>query len=588
MNRPRSARAAFLFLCLGLFLGVLPLAAEELALSASVDAEKIGKDDYLTYTVTFKGFSNPSAPDLAALSDFRVVQSMRSSEFRLINNVAESYTNFIFTLQPLKTGTLHLPPVRVRAGGKEYASESFRIEVVAGSVKPRQPASSGAPSSLFDDDWFGRPRQSAAPAEVLLKAQVSKARLPYGEPVLYTVLLYTQAPVEGANLVSSPSFPGFWQEWFPLPQTISGRQEILNGKRYSVFEIRKALLFPSRSGRLTIPAMEFDLVVSEEASFFSGAPRTLRRSTQSLEVEAGEAPAAAAGLPVGQYTYTVQCERLNVDVNTFPVVKMTIRGNGNVKTITPPVIDSGADFQAFPAKTTTNVEYQERSVSGVLQAEIPLSFQGGGEVRVQAPPFRFYDPQRRTVVTLTAAPLVFHVSGVRRKQENAVSVGQGETMRVGEDIDYIKQGELRDQSGDLSGSWWYGWLILLAFLFNLLVGLKKYVWDAHLAGHAFFRRRRVLAAILQDLAALDDFGGVAAVIDTYARDRLHIGFSAVSSPAIAEALRRGGVAEADVAELTAVRERSEQYRFAGRQGADWQGERTALTDLLRRIDGKLP
>ena len=94
MVRLRIALILFLF-CKILF-------CADIEFKASINSDKIGIDDVLIYKIIFKGVDNPTQPDISYISDFRIIQTSKSSEYRFINGKSSFYTNFEFYLKPLK------------------------------------------------------------------------------------------------------------------------------------------------------------------------------------------------------------------------------------------------------------------------------------------------------------------------------------------------------------------------------------------------------------------------------------------------------------------------------------------------------
>ena len=97
-------------ICILIF--IVHLGGADVEFTASVDSELIGLEDYLIYTVTFKGIQNPVPPDVSGIGDFNVIQTSRSSEFKFINGISSSYVNFLYYLAPLKEGALVIPPLK--------------------------------------------------------------------------------------------------------------------------------------------------------------------------------------------------------------------------------------------------------------------------------------------------------------------------------------------------------------------------------------------------------------------------------------------------------------------------------------------
>ena len=268
----RTGSSCFLAL-LALLLVVPPgLAAAEAEVSASISAEKLGLDDTLIYTLTFRNIENPSQPDLSHWDDFKTLQSSRSSEFQFRDGASTSLTRFIYYLMPVRTGKLNLPQVAYRHQGRDFQTQPFTVEVVKGSLSPSQ-ASPASQPSFFGDDFFTSPVQDRQPQQVdaYLRAVLPKKSCYKGEQVLFRILLYTRNRIEAVNMVSNASFAGFWQEWFPVPQSITPVSENVNGVIYQVYEIRKAALFAGESGTLSIPPLQFELQMADPQSMFFGS-----------------------------------------------------------------------------------------------------------------------------------------------------------------------------------------------------------------------------------------------------------------------------------------------------------------------------
>ena len=105
--------------------------------------------------------------------------------------------------------------------GREYQTQALAVEVVKGSLTPRAspPRRTLAVRRRFFRLAFAEP--AAAKGGAYLRAVISKKNCFKGEQLLFRVLLYTRNRIEAVNMISSPSFAGFWQEWFPVPQSIT-------------------------------------------------------------------------------------------------------------------------------------------------------------------------------------------------------------------------------------------------------------------------------------------------------------------------------------------------------------------------------
>ena len=557
--------------------------------TAGVSAARIGLDDTLLYTLTFRNIDNPAQPDLSYLDDFKVLQTARSSEFQIRAGASSTSTRFTYYLMPARTGRLSLPAVHYRHQGSEFNTAAFTVEVVKGSLVPGGVSSPG-PSSLFDDDFFSSPFGSNRRQKVdaYLRAAVSKTACFKGQQLLFRVLLYTRNRIEAVNMLSSASFTGFWQEWFPVPQSIPPTSENINGVIYQVYEIRKAALFANESGTLAIPPLQFELQLADPGSAFLAA-QALRRSTQEVKVQVSEPPAAAAGLPLGQFSFALESPRQEADVNEIVTIKMRISGSGNTKAVIPPTLPASDMALVYPAKITHQADFAAAAMTGTLIAEIPVSFKRSGEVVFPSLEFRYYDPAKDTLVSLRSDPIRLRVNGEKQAPALSRTLPSSAVMQEGEDIEFIKSGPWRGLSRPIHRQFWFAFLFAALFAANLLVLLKVTAWDRGIAASSLMRHRRILARALKQLDNVRRTEDIAPVMESYFCAKSGLGLSEVNDRRIASTLAVKNVSKSVVDRFLFIKGQSELARFSpGKRSAlELRKELQSLRELFRAIDRKM-
>ncbi|HLP60708.1 MAG TPA: BatD family protein [Candidatus Deferrimicrobium sp.] len=588
------------------------LAAQDVEINAEISADKIGADDTLVYTVTLKGINNPTPPDLAGFNDFKIAQTSQSTQFQFINGVSSYSTNFIYYLMPTKTGSLTLPPVSYEFQGKAYKTQTFRVEVVPGSVAPQQQPQQQrrVPSIFDDDDFFNSPfRRSQQPREIdiQLKAELSTRKALKGEPVMFRVLLYSRNSIQSVNMVSNQSFPGFWQEWFPVPQTINSQRGQLDGKTYNIYEIRKAVLFPTQTGSVTIPPIKFELALVDDAfSAFSGS-RQIFRSTPEMTVQVTELPPHAIGLPVGDFSFTVIPDKKEVDVNDILTLRVKITARkGNIKTLEIPQFENTDYYKIYPAKISRNTNFNQDTLSGVAEAEIPVSFKKNGLISFPALEFKYFNPGTGTVATHKSSPFSINVVGVKEKQESAGTLPQSEIIKEGTDIDFIKKGTIYNQEDYYYQTGLFKFLLAIFFIFNLGYLLKLFVYDRHIAQHPALVKKKLLNRTINRLHQVRGYEEISPVLEDYLKEKTGLGLSEIHSHTIERLFSKHQVHDSDIKVFIKLKTASELSRFAP-QGATGTGtsggaatgvnvqesgstlehDVKQLIEILKRIDGRI-
>jgi hypothetical protein len=565
------------------------LGAAEAEVKAAVNADKIGLDDTLIYTLTFKNIENPNQPDLTHWDDFKTLQTSRSSEFQFSNGTSTSSTSFTYYLMPTRTGKLNLPPIHYSHEGRDYQTQQLTVEVVKGSLNPRPSPQSSQPSS-GDENLFASPfqNQQSQAVDASLQAVISKKKCLKGEQLLFRILLYTRNRIESVNMVSSPSFAGFWQEWFPVPQSIAASSENVNGVIYQVYEIRKAALFANESGTLNIPALQFDLQLADPASMFFGV-KPVRRSTQAIKINVSEPPVAAAGLPVGQFSFSVSCPQTMANSNDIVTLQLKISGSGNCKTVIPPTFPSTEFFQVYPAKIAQENVYNSLALTGTVRTEIPVSFNKAGAVTFPSLEFKYLDPVNRSIVSLRSQPLLIQISGEKLKQDKSMTLPQSAIIQKGEDIDFIKSGSIHDQASYLYRQDWYTGAIVLLFTINLLFLLKISIWQRYIIGSPMLKNRQILNLTLRRLAGIQRYEDIAAILEYYCKEKSGLGFAEISNQKIGELLRKSHVPLNSVDKFLFIKNQAELAKFSPLKKTDVElkNDMQSLRTLLKEIDKKL-
>ena len=124
---------------------------------AGVDRLDLSTDEIVTLTVVVNAASrNPPQPELPDLDGFSIVGNSTSTQMSMINGVISNNVVYSYRLQPYRTGTLTIEPVKLTLNGQTYLTNPINIEVSQGSGQIQTPSRSQqdfkAPSSLGNND----------------------------------------------------------------------------------------------------------------------------------------------------------------------------------------------------------------------------------------------------------------------------------------------------------------------------------------------------------------------------------------------------------------------------------------------------
>jgi len=578
-----------------LFLFYKALFCADIEFKASINSDKIGIDDVLIYKITFKGIDNPIQPDISYISNFRVIQTSKSSEYRFINGRSSFYTSFDFFLQPLSTGKLKLPPVSYKYKDKEYKTESFAIEVAKGSTKPYTPPKKKSRSIFdFDDDSFSSPfdydqRQKKQKIDIKLQSFVSKNNVVVGEKIIYKVMLYTQNRIASINMLSNQSFPGFWQEWYPVPRSIDGNVKQINDKIYQVYEIRKAALFPTKSGELYIPALKFELSLSDDSFSFFSSPRRVFRFAPAVKINVNDLPENAKNLSVGNFRFNVSSDKHEININDILTLKLEIKGNGNIKILDIPEFKSNNYFKVYPSKITRSYDYKEDKLTGTIYAEIPISFKKKGVISFPVLEFKYYEPLKGKIITKDSHPIIVKVVGEREMQEGILTLPRSDIVKKGEDIDFIKKGKIYNQDECYYNSTFFKIFLIIPFVLNILFIIKKFIFDNIISKNKILNKKKLINKTIKRLNKVSNYEDVYIILEGYLKEKSGFGLSEINVENIKELFRKFKINDYDTGVFIRMKSESESSKFSPhkKSAVELRKNLKLLIEVLKRVDTKV-
>ncbi|MBN1541951.1 protein BatD [candidate division KSB1 bacterium] len=421
--------------------------AQVLQVAASVDRSTVGVNQRLALTITLSGeaaqkVGRPTPPDLGESLKF-LGSSGTSQNIQFVNGRMSVEMSSTFFYQALKTGRVILPPIKVVYQNKEYASNPIEIEIVAST--PGQPTPGSSASGRDEQDL----------SEMLfVRTLVNKTRVYQNEPVLVTYRIYTQVNVTGYALTQLPETAGFWVE--EIDAQAATREEVYQGKRYTVADIKKLAVFPASSGSKTIGPMGLSCDVRLPSqrrsrdifdSFFDDPffRRTVKQTLYSpavtievLPLPDADKPAGFSGA-VGRYTLDASVDRREVKANEAISLTVKLAGQGNIKTLPVPNLQLSSDFEQYEPKISQKVQADAEGVRGSKTFEYVLIPRFPGEQKIKSIEFVYFDLVQKRYRTLKTPEITVQVA---QGEGSLVSLGPGlskeEVRLIGQDIRFIK------------------------------------------------------------------------------------------------------------------------------------------------------
>lgn len=422
------------------------LKAQNVTFKASApETVVMGQQFRLSYIVNAEGkdFRAQEMPDFEVLMG---PSQSKSHSTSIINGAVSSETTITYTyiLLPKKEGTFTIPPASIKVKNSNYTSNGLSIKVLPPDKAEQAQRSAGgaASSGISDTDYF-------------VRMNVSKRSVYEQEGFLVTFKLYAAQPCQPTRL-KFPEFEGFLAQEIELPDK-QWVQDHYNGRNYWVVTLRQTVLYPQRSGKITIDGGDFDVAIRLRVqrqgtgsifddffdSGYQNVNKELKTSPVTIDVKAlpSGKPASFSGA-VGSFTMNAEINSNQVKANEAVTVKVKIEGNGNLRVLKNPEVKFPNDFEIYDPKVENNIRTTTAGVSGSKTIEYMAIPRYAGEFEIPAIQFSYFDTRSGTYKTLSSQPFKLNVEKGAEGEGTAPVVSNftnRESVKfLGNDIRYLK------------------------------------------------------------------------------------------------------------------------------------------------------
>lgn len=630
---------AVFFICI---LSSCEVSAQDAVFSANASATKLGVKDQIQVDYTIQNVPNLRSISRPDFKDFDVVggpfSSQRSNVSVVGNKMVQSssYTHS-YILQPKKTGSLVIPPASAKdASGHTYESNAINVQVVQGSIMPKQQPQNNA--DPFGNDPFGndpfaaliqqrrqamqqrmqqqQQQQADQPVDmkgiykdIFIKVSVDKNKAYLGEQITASYKLYARIPMN-VGISKLPALNGFWTQDFDIPKgNIKPEEEVIDGKKYQVFLLKKSALFPQQIGSLTLDPAEAKgvariLIKSKQTGMFDDpffqqfsslmmndpffdqdmfggmaykdVPVTIKSDPVKITVlplPEKDKP-ANYGNAVGNFTISGNFDKTNLTTDDALTYTLKINGSGNLKLIEAPNLNLPNGLTTYDPQIIDTITGRTTTITGSKIFTYSISPNVPGDYKIPAIPFTYYNLQTKTYTTLYTQPAEIQVA--KGKHYNP-SVVQSQVLTDIHPIDItpIESIKLPNKPVFFSVGYWAMYLLPLLAFIGILFWKKR---DDELSRDTVkLRNKRANKVALKRLVTAQKLlkqnkkqpfhDEVSKAIWLYLSDKLNIPLSSLSREKMHEVLSNKNVPSTLTDRIDSIIDVCETALYASSSGA---------------------
>ena len=376
----------------------------QVSFDAKVSKKQLGINERLRVDFTMNTDGDDFEPP--SFENFTVVggpsQSINNSWINGVRSFSKSYSYF---LAPKKRGEFTIGQATIEIEGEIYKTLPIKITVTAAIDKPKDPN---------DPNYI-------ASENIHLVAEISNAN-PYlneGIIVVYKLYVAQGTGVRNWREIDNPRYSDFWSQNIDV-KGMDIQQGTYKGEDYRYAILRKTVLYPQKTGKLTIEPLSLDVTVEVPSqrrdvfgrSFMNTVNRTVSSGNRTINVkplpENGK-PADFSGA-VGSFDFKLTTNKQTLKATEALELKVSVSGKGNLKLFRLPKLVLPSALEVYEPEHSENVTTRTSGMQGSISDTYTVVPNYQGSYPIPKVSFSYFDLKTKRYKTLRSERLIIEVN----------------------------------------------------------------------------------------------------------------------------------------------------------------------------------
>ncbi|URM37641.1 BatD family protein [Flavobacterium anhuiense] len=321
-----------------------------------------------------------------------------------INGRSSFQKIYSYIIQPERKGSITIKQAAIEFNGQIYKTNPIKVTVTNAVAQERDPSD----------------RPPGSPDELLeLVAEISKTNPYLNEPITVVYKLYfNNIGVNRFKELAKPKYNDFWNQNIDIKQ-LQIEEGSYKGQRCYYVILKKTVLYPQKSGRLTIDPLSLDIEI-EMASNRRDMFGQMITTQGNKIVTAGAKTINVRPLPesskpegftgaVGKFNFTVTPSKTTLKNGEGLDLIVSAQGTGNMKlfTLPKPVVPNALEMYdpVHDEQVTTSLN----GMSGRITDKYTIVPQYRGKYAIKPMQFSYFDLSTGTYKTITSKEIMIDV-----------------------------------------------------------------------------------------------------------------------------------------------------------------------------------
>jgi hypothetical protein len=584
---------------ISIFISLLSLSilAQEAELRVKVSKNKLGLNQRLRieFSMNKQGADNFTPPDFKG---FRIIQGPSQSVSQSwINGKVSFSQSYTYIIKPKREGELIISAANIKYRGRNLSSKMMKIIVLKPVDVTQNPN---------DPNYI-------AQQNIHLVAEISKSKPFVGEGIYVEYRLYVSENISvyDTSVTEAPQYNGFWNQeirinGFPV------KMGKYNNENYRYIVLQKALLIPTKTGKLTIDPMKMDIVIgvpTGRVDFFgnvitknikkefASTKKTIRPKSLPLENK----PENFTGA-VGQFKFDVSLSKNALKANESSQIKVVVSGKGNLKLFELPTVKTPAELEKYQPERKERVRVAANGITGSVTDIYTVVPQYKGKYKIPNIAFSYFNPDTEKYETIDTEDLFVDVLEGKElisnnKNKNSNTVQKQAVVSTGKNFRYIqiKSNFVAKETGDFYKSNLFYLLLFLPLIIipvGIIIAKNNEKRNSDVIGRKQRKAERLAKKYLSE--AQKQFGKKEAfyealerALHNYLKAKLGIEIADISKEKIAQILKQKKVDKNTIKQFIEVLEHSDLARYSPITNTEMKQEFERTKLIIVQLDKQL-